>query len=133
MFPRVSSFKRGDKVYKNLRIVESYRDEGKVRQRTIANLGSLDSFTDADVDSIINGLCRIFEQPMPDGQPGVETALSYGHVHAILALWRELKRAQTIDKQSRRSRIQLDLVAHLQVILANRLCDPRSKLGYFPV
>ena len=94
MFPRVSTFKRGDKVYKNLRIVESYRDEGKVRQRTVANLGSLDSFTEADVDSIINGLCRIFDRPQPDATPGVESALSYGHVHAVLALWKELFRSE---------------------------------------
>jgi len=128
MFPRVSTFKRGDKVYKNLRIVESYRDEGKVRQRTVANLGSLDSFTEADVDSIINGLCRIFDRPQPDETPGVESALSYGHVHAVLALWKELKLAQVIAKHSKRSRIKFDLVAHLQVMLTNRLCDPKSKL-----
>ena len=39
MFPRISEVRRGDKVYQYLKIVETYRDNGRHRQRVIANLG----------------------------------------------------------------------------------------------
>ncbi len=41
MHPRVTLVKRGDKVYRYLRIVEGVREGGRARQRTVADLGGL--------------------------------------------------------------------------------------------
>jgi hypothetical protein len=54
MYTRLT--RSGGRTY--LQIVESFRQEGSVRQRVVANLGRLDQLQDKDLDPLINGLNR---------------------------------------------------------------------------
>ena len=42
MFTKITKIKKGEEVYEYLRIVESYREKGKKKQRVIANLGAIE-------------------------------------------------------------------------------------------
>jgi hypothetical protein len=50
----------GGRTY--LQIVESFRQEGSVRQRVVANLGRLDQLQDTDLGPLINGLNRALDR-----------------------------------------------------------------------
>nr|WP_042315668.1 hypothetical protein [Desulfofarcimen acetoxidans] len=41
MFLKKSTFKRNDKIYCHYKIVESYREDGKVKHRILFNVGTL--------------------------------------------------------------------------------------------
>jgi len=125
MYLRVSRYKSGGHWYSHLKLVQAYRDGPKVKQRIIANLGNLDKFSAQDIDNLINGMCRVFERPLP-GQTEFVQAPSYGDVHAILHIWRELKLAQILARSAAASRTTFDLEAHVKAIVVNRLCDPKS-------
>ena len=135
MYLRIVTKKQNNKAYKFLHLVESYRvktPEGfKVRQRSIANFGNINRIQDKDLDNIFSGLCRIFGRELPTSKqvPFADEALSYGHIHALLHIWKELKWDQVIAKEAKKSKTEFDLEKHIKVLVLNRLCDPKSKLA----
>jgi len=130
MYLRKSSSKRNGKEYTTAQIVEGYRTEdGKTRQNILLNLGPVDKLLDKDVDNLINGLLRLKGQTLPESDDAILSSRSFGQIWAILMVWKELKISQTIRKAARKSKIEFDLVAHIQAMVINRLDDPQSKLG----
>jgi hypothetical protein len=62
MFPRISKTKKKSGTYEYLVISESIRVKGKgSTTRNIANLGNIKRFSDTDIDSLIDGLIKIFK------------------------------------------------------------------------
>lgn len=57
-FRRVTT-RRGDKEYVYLKLIENYREGGKVRQRVIANLGNIERLAPDKVEALIAGLSRL--------------------------------------------------------------------------
>jgi len=53
MLARVTTVQRGDKTYQYLQILEAYRDNGRPRQRLVANLGRLD-LLGGKLDDLVN-------------------------------------------------------------------------------
>jgi hypothetical protein len=89
---------------------ESYREAGKVKNRTLANLSS---WPDAKVDA----LTRVLKgQPPPaaglDGAFEITRSLPHGHVAAVLGTARQLGLAELIDPEPSRHR---DLVVAMTV------------------
>jgi hypothetical protein len=70
---------------------ESYREGGRVRKRTLANLGQLPP-------ALIDGLRALLAGGAVVGQPGealeIQRALPHGHVAAVLAVVRRLYRTR---------------------------------------
>lgn len=59
MFVRSKRVSRRGGVYHYLQVVESYRDQGKVRQRVIATLGRQDRIiADGRLDDLIRSMAR---------------------------------------------------------------------------
>ena len=113
-----------------LQLVESYRDQGKTRQRTIATLGRLDQ-AGGSVDSLLGGLLRAKGLPAAMGEgPQVEfeAALALGDVWALDQLWKELG-FDRLGAVFRKARYTSAVEHALRVMVFNRLCDPESKLG----
>jgi len=116
-----------------VQLLESFRDEnGRVKKRTIANLGRLDE-VDGALDSVINGLLRISGRA-PMGSPPApqtmtfESARAFGDVWALTELWNQLGFSE-IRRVFRRTRHSTDIEALIRVMVFNRLCNPDSKLG----
>jgi len=98
---------------------ESYREDGKVKKRTIANL------TQWPADKLA-GLRRVLRNETlvsPDDAFDIVRSLPHGHVAAVLGTLRRLGLDKLIG--SRRSR-ERDLVVAL---IAARILGPRSKLA----
>ena len=100
---------------------ESYREAGKVKNRTLANLSS---WPDAKVDA----LSRVLKgQPPPaadlDGTFEITRSLPHGHVAAVLGTARRLGLDELIDPVPSRHRDLVVAMAVAQVI------DPGSKLA----
>ncbi len=100
---------------------ESYREAGKVKNRTLANLSA---WPDAKVDA----LSRVLKgQPPPaadlDGTFEITRSLPHGHVAAVLGTARRLGLDELIDPVPSRHRDLVMALAAAQVI------DPGSKLA----
>jgi hypothetical protein len=100
---------------------ESYRETGKVKNRTLANLSA---WPDAKVDA----LTRVLKgQPPPaadlDGAFEITRSLPHGHVAAVLGTARQLGLGELIDPEPSRSRDLVVAMAVAQVIA------PDSKLA----
>jgi transposase len=98
---------------------ESYREHGKVKSRTLANLSKLPADTIELLRRSLKG-----EQLVPLGE-AVEVLASphHGHVEAVLLAMRRLKLARLIDA---RPSPQRDLVL---AMIAARILAPDSKLA----
>jgi len=99
---------------------ESYREKGKVKNRTLANLSSLPAQSIEILRRSLKGenlvLTDAFEI-VEDGSP------AHGHVDAVMTAMRRLDFSRLIS--SRRSR-QRDLVV---AMVAARILEPKSKLA----
>jgi hypothetical protein len=100
---------------------ESYREDGKVKNRTLANLSA---WPEAKVDA----LARVLKgQPPPaadlDGAFEITRSLPHGHVAAVLGTARQLGLDELIDPEPSRHRDLVTAMAVAQVIA------PDSKLA----
>jgi len=131
MYVRIVTSKQKHGTYKSVQIVESYRDSKKSKHpitRVIAHLGQVDKLTDRDVDNIINGVCKAIGRPTGK-ETTLECAWDFGHVFALIEIWKELKIATILKQKADGSGQSFDLEAHIRLMVINRLCDPRSKLA----
>jgi transposase len=116
-----------------VQLLESFRDEnGRVKKRTIANLGRLEE-VDGALDSVINGLLKISGRAPMGSPPATQTmtfesARAFGDVWALTELWNQLGFSE-IRRVFRRTRHTTDIEALIRVMVFNRLCNPDSKLG----
>ena len=128
MFVKVTT--SGSRQY--LKLVEAYRDDsGVTRQKVVATLGRLDELQTGQTDALINGLLRTTGRPtLEQGVGDIEfsPSLSLGDTWLLTALWNELGFSDAF-RRVLRSKRQFDAEALLRVMVFNRLCDPKSKLG----
>lgn len=129
MFVKITT--SGSRRY--VQLVESYRDDaGRVKKRTLANLGRLDQL-DGELDSVISGLLKITgREALGDAPPTpsvtFESARALGDVWMLTELWKELGFGE-LRRLFGRTRHTTDIEALIRVMVLNRLCDPDSKLG----
>jgi len=95
----------------------SYREGGKVKKETIANLTHVP-------DRVVEGLRSLLagKELVDVDSLVVERSTPHGHVEAILAVMRRLNIASLLDKQPS---VQRDLVL---AMIAQRILTPGSKL-----
>lgn len=131
MFTRITSKKYKNKVYRSLHVLESYRDQdGRNRQRLVANLGDPGQYTAKDVGNVIQGLKKLFEiDDEPKESGGTTVTMSLGGAHAIFHLWERLGWTRVIRRQLARDRFKFDVIANIKTLVTHRLLDPGSKLS----
>ena len=98
---------------------ESYRENGKVHNRTLANISHWPA---AQIDAllgVLKGATAV--SSLADFQ--ISRSLPHGHVAAVIGSLRQLKLDAVLDRASSRWR---DLVI---AMIAARVIDPRSKLA----
>lgn len=131
MFPRITTVKRAGKTYQYLQIVEAYRDHGRTTQRVVANLGRLDpSRRLAGLDDLLASLGKFATRPfVRDNQIGCREALPFGPVLLARHLWDQLQLGKIIGTLCQSRRYRFDVAETAFVLVANRLCEPRSEHG----
>lgn len=109
----------GDREYQATLLRRSFREDGKVKKETLANLSHLP----AEVIELIRGALRGVRYVAADDAFAIERSLPAGHVAAALARARRLELARLIDRSPSRER---DLV---MAMIAQRVIAPASKLA----
>jgi transposase len=131
MFIRVVKSKQRGKIYNSVQLCQAYRDKSKggvPRTKILAHLGQVDAFTDRDVDSILNGLCKAFGRQSARDVCVVE-GKDFGHIYALLHIWKHLKIGTILKQKAHARGYKFDMEAHIRLMVFNRLSDPCSKLA----
>jgi transposase len=114
-----NTIRRGDRVYTAHLLRRSYREGGKVKKETLANLSHLPE----ELIELIRGALR-GQRYVPAGEAlQVERSLPAGHVEAALLMARRLGLARLLDRQPSRER------ALCLAMIAQRVLRPGSKLA----
>lgn len=129
MFPRISKVRIGGKIYEYLRVVESHRDgSGKLHQKVVGNLGRLDLMGDK-LDVLVEKLRRFCKSNFVlPGEIGNDDSVTWGQVLVIRCLWEELSLDRIIERLCQ-GRHKFYVAENAFVLVANRLCDPKSEHG----
>jgi transposase len=112
-----------------VRVVEAYRQDGKVKQRTIADLGRKDVLT-----ALLPQLHRLLlGQPAADDSATADLdvleAATWGPVLVVRALFDQLGLWQLFDTLLAQARKDVSFADRAFVLLANRLIRPTSEHG----
>ncbi len=134
MFARVKRFKNKDgSVREYLFIVENKWVNGKVRQRTVANLGRLDNILEGDrIDKLIESIAKYAKrQQIIDACKDIDALFSkgYGPVVVFRKIWQKLKLDKLFYKYLSETEKEVDLVEAIFALVCNRLMAPSSKRG----
>jgi len=116
-------------VNEYVRVVEAYRDNGKVKQRVIADLGRKDLLT-----SLLPKLQRaLLGTPVPAGEDAdaieVIDSSTWGPILAVWTLFDRLGLWRILDELLPRSKKGPPFADRVFVLLANRLIQPTSEHG----
>ena len=114
---RVVSRQKG-REYVSVLLRNSYREDGKVKKQTLANLSHLPAATIDLVERSLRG-----EHLVPAEGFEIRRSVPHGHVLAVLGTLRKLDLPRLLDRRPSRRR---DLVT---AMIVARLLAPRSKLA----
>jgi transposase len=133
MFPRISKSQKNNKTYQYLVISESIRKNGKSTTRNIANLGNIERFSKQNIESLLDGLIKIFKIDQYVLRHDVEIleSLEHGSIIFWRTLWRELNLSRLIGQQLKKRKYPLQLAVnkYVEMMVVNRCIRPCSKLG----
>jgi hypothetical protein len=112
-----------------VRLVESYRHNGKNKQRVVCNLGRKDLLA-THLDSLIRVIEGRPRERATSGDVRAMGAWDWGPMLVARTLWRELGLETILDRLWRPSRPNgLALSDRALVLVTNRLCAPTSEHG----
>jgi transposase len=111
-----------------IRIVEAYRDDGKVKQRVVADLGRKDLLVEIlpKLQRLLAGDSGI--DPCDSAMPQVIDASTWGPVLVVRALFDQLGLWSILDQQLGRAK-GVPFADRAFVLVANRLIAPASEHG----
>lgn len=122
MFLRIVKAQSGGKMREYLRLVETYREAGKVKQRVVQTLGRKDQLA-AHIDGLIAILAPERVKGLGDVKAG--SALSWGPVVVAGRLWERLDLAGILRRCCKSG----EVADRAFVLVCSRLCAPSSEHG----
>lgn len=132
MFVRVKRLTTGGRRYAYLQVVETRRDQGRVRQHIIANFGRLDDVVaSGDLDKVIVGLVQHSQtlqliSRYRGGSLVAEWDKLWGPVLVFERLWEELGMAELLHRLVRSGRLGFDFERVVFAIALQRVLSPGS-------
>jgi transposase len=134
MFARVKSNGTGPNAKKYLQIVESYRKDGRVKQRVIATLGRIDKLQDTKaLAGIITSLGRFCDQIRvveSSRSPEISSCQSrlWGPALVFNRLWEKQGLPKILGHLAENRRFSFDPERVTFALALQRLCEPGSDL-----
>lgn len=129
-FLRVENKKSG--TY--LRIVESYKDNGKPKHRTLHSLGKVEDYPASQLENIAKKLLECIGLNIEDVVAGSfeeRARVNYGYALIIKKLWKLFDMNAFVAKVNMQSKVKFDWMQALQIMVAERINDPSSKRQNF--
>jgi len=132
MFIRVTKSKNHEYV----KVVENYREDGKVKQRVIANLGKLEDISQREAENIASKLLLLAKSKKAVTQdkllPNLEELDRYNYGYVVYRkLWNRFKLDEILDKLVEGREIEYDFKSVIFSMVVDRLLKPKSKLALF--
>lgn len=129
MFVRTTKFKTGGKEYEYIRIVENYRENGKRKQKVIANLGSAELLR-GSLDGVVDKLREYCSQRYVKlNEITAEDMPVWGTVLVARKLWNDLKIGKIIKRRCCERIKESDIETLVFVLVASSLIKPSSEHG----
>jgi transposase len=132
MFARAKRSVQDGRTYEYLQIVETYRDQGKVRQRIVATIGRLDELTESGkLDGLLTSVAKFSKKLSVIGEHrngGLETldTRKSGPGAVFGRIWKNLGIDNCIQRLLRERRFKFDVEAAVFMTTLHRLMDPGS-------
>jgi len=125
MYPRTVKVRsKSGSVHEYVRVVEAYREGGKVKQRVVADLGRKDLLVE-----VLPKLRRLLTGEAPDpADPQFGEAPTWGPVLVVRALFDQLGLWSILDQKLGRAK-GVPFADRAFVLVANRLIAPASEHG----
>jgi len=119
----------GGKQY--IRLVENYREDGKVKQRFLATLGRVDQISKQQALNMIEKLRTWYDVDDVVNMSNVESNVirNYGAKLVVDKLFEEYELDEYFSNVDKKVRYDLESIIKLMVM--NRLLEPKSKLGIY--
>jgi hypothetical protein len=134
MFVRIKHSASGGVPVEYLQLVESVREEGKVRQRLLASLGRRDQLVGSGaLDGLLRSLAqfsdrlRVVEKVRSEGLQA-HTSRSWGPALVFERLWQQQRLAEILARLVRERRFEFDVERTVFALALQRLCSPGSDL-----
>lgn len=127
MFFRKITSRSNGKEYTYLKLIENYREGDKVKQRVVANLGSLENLTPEKVQGLIAGLSRICGVSHKSAHLEAKKVLRYGEVLAIHKIWEILQIPSAIEKAIPEHKSDLNISLLVELMAINQVIKPQNK------
>ncbi|SFG26944.1 Transposase [Desulfotomaculum arcticum] len=127
MFFRKITSKSNGKEYTYLKLIENYREGDKVKQRVIANLGSLDKLTPDKVNGLITGLSKICGLSQKSDKIETKKILRYGEVLAIHKIWELLGVESVLNSIIPESGNDINVPLLAELMAINQIIKPQHK------
>ena len=130
MFIRVIKSKNHEYV----KVVENYREDGKVKQRVIANLGKLEDISAKEAENIASKLLLLVKSKKDIVEdrvtPDIEELDRYNYGYVVYRkLWNRFKLDNILDKLVEDRHIEYDFKSVIFSMVVDRLLKPKSKLA----
>ncbi len=118
-----------------LQIVESYRENGFVKHKVIANLGNVGYLIEHGLGNIISSLQKHLPKETNTNKYDITTMqeierVNYGYI-IYRKLWNKFSLTELIQNLNKNSKIKYDLTQIVFSLVINRLIEPSSKLYHY--
>jgi len=133
MFARIkTAYNRNGSERRYLQICESRREEGKVRQKVLCNLGRVEDLQEGKLDDLIRSLAK-FSQNLAVVSAAedlfADWSKEYGPTMVFRRLWEKLGLHEIINQLVDETEMSIDVQEAVFCMVLNRLIEPTSKLG----
>lgn len=140
MFNKVTTVRKGEKVYRYMSVVRSRRVDGKPTHDVLARLGRIDHLSAAEKEEMGRLLLRMagVEEPsrpaaassaVASSDPEIGETRGFGDIYAIEAAWKALHMDELVRGVVGERAFEFDLERAVFAMVANRLSAPKSKYG----
>lgn len=117
-----------------LRIIQSYKDNGKPKHKTLYSLGKVEDYPSDQLQKIAEKLLELsgakIEEIIGDELQELRR-VNYGYAMVIKRLWKTFDLDKWVKKVSFNHRIKFNWLSVLELMIAERLNEPCSKLASF--
>jgi len=122
--------KVGTKHYAYLRLVETFRSQGRIGKRVVANLGNLATINKASLAHLSERLAQFAGRSIPT-KDTIQTlqARHYGEALAASHLWEQLNLPAYLSQFAPSGKRIFNFPLAVLVMVLNRLIAPKSKLS----
>ncbi len=122
------------KNHEYIKIVENYREDRKIKQRVIANLGKVENISAREAENIASKLLLLANSKKDiveeQGTPAIEELDRYNYGYVVYKkLWDRFKLNKILDKLVEDREIKYEFKSVIFSMVVDRLLNPKSKLA----